>query len=818
MAEIVVKLVNGELAGKTAQTISKEINAAALAAKKAEIGTKDWITATQRLDKAKKLQEDYRKQVEATTAASEQLKEAWNKLPGAQYFNQVTQSFAMLKSGVGGLVSKFGVLKTAVAATGIGALIIAITTLVTWFKKTDEGATLLSGIMRGLGIVFDTVFGKIIDMAKGLGEFFTGKKSIKQGLKDLVDFIGNNLLNRLKAFIVIWDGIKKLDLKKVTDGVIQLGTGITDATDKMIAFGKSVADAVNEGIDFEKQMDAIEDRARELSVLNAETEKEVSRLLLQSKNVALTYQERIDLLDKASAIELKNHQAQLANAIALEKLRAQEIEDNKKRNIQNDELDQQLTDAQIARINLQKESISLQEKIENRRAALLEKQAAEQEKEEAARLKARTEAWELYYKNLKDLEDKRIAAMPEGREKDLAELKLSLQREIEALDVHAPLYAERLAATTELARQKRSAINDKWNKSDEAKQKEQVDKEIKTLEDAANHENYLLLLQLYDRNITRSQFDQLAEQNKKKSYEAELKLLEEKGMQETALYEQISAKIIDIELGKQEKLKDSRQKTFDAAVSFGNALLDSQIANINRENAAGEARLAEIEKRQGKESAAYKQAQAQLLRTQRENFEKKKRLEKAQIKINALAEIAGIIKSAVEIGGVYGIVVGALLSATTLIRANSAIQEVNAQKFKYGGIPDGVLRGPSHEQGGIPLNAEGEEIILTKGVYRNPALRSMASAINVAGGGRQFAAGGPSNPFSGSSGTAGSSGNAAPIVLDTSNLEAVIMGSIAAINSRIDRIEVHNVMTKPDGTGYNDRIETVNKIKADADV
>jgi hypothetical protein len=75
------------------------------------------------------------------------------------------------------------------------------------------------------------------------------------------------------------------------------------------------------------------------------------------------------------------------------------------------------------------------------------------------------------------------------------------------------------------------------------------------------------------------------------------------------------------------------------------------------------------------------------------------------------------------------------------------IKMIKSQKFAKGGI----LNGPSHAQGGIPMfskggafygEAEGGEAVLTKGVMKNPALASMASAINVAGGGVPFFANG----------------------------------------------------------------------------
>lgn len=70
---------------------------------------------------------------------------------------------------------------------------------------------------------------------------------------------------------------------------------------------------------------------------------------------------------------------------------------------------------------------------------------------------------------------------------------------------------------------------------------------------------------------------------------------------------------------------------------------------------------------------------------------------------------------------------------------------VASQQFARGGI----IKGRSHEHGGIPafaagrmVNIEGDEIILTKGVARNPAKRAIASALNVSEGGVHFARGG----------------------------------------------------------------------------
>ena len=90
-----------------------------------------------------------------------------------------------------------------------------------------------------------------------------------------------------------------------------------------------------------------------------------------------------------------------------------------------------------------------------------------------------------------------------------------------------------------------------------------------------------------------------------------------------------------------------------------------------------------------------------------------------------------------------GLIAAGIATATGAAQVSS----IKAQKFAKGGI----LNGPSHAQGGIPMfskggafygEAEGGEAVMTKGVMANPALASMASAINVAGGGVPFFANG----------------------------------------------------------------------------
>lgn len=56
----------------------------------------------------------------------------------------------------------------------------------------------------------------------------------------------------------------------------------------------------------------------------------------------------------------------------------------------------------------------------------------------------------------------------------------------------------------------------------------------------------------------------------------------------------------------------------------------------------------------------------------------------------------------------------------------------------------GMIDGPSHRSGGVNINAQGGEAVINASSMADPDLRNLASAVNVAGGGRDFSSGGGS--------------------------------------------------------------------------
>jgi hypothetical protein len=663
MAALVIELVNGELAGKTAQNLTKEIRAARLEADKATIGTQMWVDAHKNLDSANKRLGDYKNQVKSVTQASESMKQQFlgflDRIPG---FGAASSMVQNVTSSVGGLTGGFGLLKGAIISTGIGALVISLITLFDWFKKTDDGANFLAGAFKTLEIITDKLFSGIRKIPEYLSQ-------PKQVLSDLGNFIKDQLINRITAMFTLFDAGKLLlqgefsaAARKGLDSVIQLGLGVKDGTEKMGKMKDSFVDAAKAGQDYSNAIDKIEDRQRELNVLQAESEKTVTQLILQSKNVGLTYEERIALLDRAGKVELANHQQQLANAIALEKIVAQEVADKKATVGVNDELDKKYKDAQIARIKLDQESINLQEKISNRRTALSEKQLAE-------------------------------------------------------IDKFNEEYDKRQEAAAALQQQRDTA--------DDTRQADHI----------------------------------------KKQMVATVKALQEK------------TKAIATDAETQKTIQEGIDKIKSDSLQAFNAGTQSIIALLGADEAA-----------------------------RKKNANTIKFFERSRVIVNGVAEVSALAKGFAELGP-FAQVLAAIQIAASIARTAAGIKSIDAQKFEMGGI----FRGPSHAHGGIPIEVEGDEIILTKGVGRDPFLRRLASNLNVAGGGRMFEAGGPTDPFIPS--VTSSNRAAVGSLVDNSMVIQKLDQILQVVASWPVRLQVHNnVQDTLHG------INVINTLKREADV
>ena len=103
-----------------------------------------------------------------------------------------------VKSAFGKIIpiakAMFGTIKAGILSTGIGALLIAFGSLVTYFTSTKRGADQLSVILAGLGAAFNVVRDRIVLVGEAISLAFSGKwvqagEKIKESVGGIIDEI-----------------------------------------------------------------------------------------------------------------------------------------------------------------------------------------------------------------------------------------------------------------------------------------------------------------------------------------------------------------------------------------------------------------------------------------------------------------------------------------------------------------------------------------------------------------------------------------------------------------------------------------------------
>lgn len=236
-----------------------------------------------------------------------------NDALGKQKINigNYTSALDGLIPGLGGVVrgtQAMTVASKAFIATPIGAIIgalgLALGALMAYFKGSEEGQNRLNKIMNIGGAIME----KIMDVVEGLGEtIFEAFDNPKQAVSDLMDFLGENFLNRIKAFAVIWEGITDLDFEKVYNGTIQLTTGITNMTGKLKEFGSEISkqaeDALKRAAELSKIQEASNKKERDLIIQRAQIDRDVARLRVEAQEEE--GQARLDKFNQAIDLEKK---------------------------------------------------------------------------------------------------------------------------------------------------------------------------------------------------------------------------------------------------------------------------------------------------------------------------------------------------------------------------------------------------------------------------------------------------------------------------------------------------------------------------------
>ena len=369
-------------------------------------------------------------------------------------------AFKSLQGGIGSAVKAFGTLKGAIIATGLGALLVAVTSLVSYFSKTERGGDALAVVLGALG----AVVGKLTDVLVKLGEkLFEAFQNPQQALKDFGKLLKENITNRIEGLLELLPALGKAiglalkgefsaAAKTAADAAGKVALGVEDITDKVgaavdatVEFSKSLVAAAKEGARVADLLNAVEDAERALIVQRAKANKQIAEARFIADDLTKSTEERIAAVEKAGALE----EEVAAKEVANQKLRLQALKAQSRISEVNEDQLVAIAEAEARVLELEQASIARKRRLGTEVKGLrAEEKAAADEK-----IKAEQEFAALQEKAASDFALQQSASLDKAYEMLLTDQ----QREINA--VRDKYFA--LLQLDELSAEQRVALEEK---------------------------------------------------------------------------------------------------------------------------------------------------------------------------------------------------------------------------------------------------------------------------------------------------------------------------------------------------------------------
>lgn len=355
---------------------------------------------------------------------SEEAEQAISKTGDAA--KDVLNDFGLMDTGIGKMasgvmafgqkaISVFKGIKGAAAATGIGALLIAVTSLVAYFTKTEKGAQSLRKAMAALGQIVSGVvdtFVKIgetlMKIGKIIGKVVTGQESLKDAWKESTQVV-------------------------------------KDAVGDIVENYQTLGDRIKESIALQERENQLKVKQREFLVEEARLQVALSEARLKTNDQTLTAEERLKALNDAQSIN-----NQLFNERIRQAKEEYELQKNRNALASSTEEDlQKEAELQANLIKLEADRNAANKEFSDQKSALIKAEADKAKAaEEAAKKAAEEEQKRLDEAAKKEVERKQkvndeIDKLNE--EHYLATLETEAERRQAALDLEQEQFEEDLA-------------------------------------------------------------------------------------------------------------------------------------------------------------------------------------------------------------------------------------------------------------------------------------------------------------------------------------------------------------------------------------
>jgi hypothetical protein len=218
---------------------------------------------------------------------------------------------------IGGAKTLFTVIKTGIAATGIGLLIVAFGSLLTFFTKTKKGAELLEVAFAGIGAAINVITDRVSKFGGAIVKLFSG------------NFKG----------------------------------ALTDIKGAFTGIGTEIANDTKQAIALKQAFIALRDSERELNVETAQRRADIEELKLIAEDVTKSEKERLKAAEKAFGIETDLLERRIKNAekaVRIESARLKDILDPEAEALDN------LAQKEIELATIRGESVTKQIELNNK--------------------------------------------------------------------------------------------------------------------------------------------------------------------------------------------------------------------------------------------------------------------------------------------------------------------------------------------------------------------------------------------------------------------------------------------------------------------
>ena len=645
------------------------------------------------------------------------------------YLSGVKTEMLTVSTTTTGWIKVLKLLKVALLGTGIGVLIVALGSLVSWFTKTQKGVEAANKIMGALGATVNVLTDRAGKLGSALVNLFTGNfKQAGNDAKSIFAGIGDEIVNETKQAWKLAEVLNEIDKREVM-----------------------------------------------LSMSRASNRAEIEKLKKAADDQTLSTQERIKAAEKAAAMEkedLKTQtdlaKARIANMLGYTKVTKEAlktIEDMQKGAITADEA--------IGKIGMSESTIDDLRKLseEVNRLSELEESSYTRQTEQQNTLNSirqegadkAKEAKQTELEAVRAAEDAMLALVKDKREQARKEIELNYSRQIEDLQIS-------LKQEENLTAKAREAINAKIKALEQQKSMELSKLSDEELKKELENRLKMISLQLESVKEGSEQEYQLKIQQLQAQYEAELSSTEQTGKMKLAIKTKYNTQMDELIAAHEQDIINKQQEAMrirfetEIAQAYDN---EEEILRIRMEQKKAE--LDSLQQMEGESIEAFNlrklEAQNAYLESKKELSDKEIEIEQAKYeameqvtnglvalteqigesdrgfamasKMLALAEIAinsgkAIAKmvSAESGKGILGIATMASGIATILSNIANAVKIVKSAKFAEGGLVTGPGTGTSDS---IPAQlSNGESVITAKATSM---FAPILSSFNMMGGG-----------------------------------------------------------------------------------